>query len=486
MSLASYSLLAEYSQVEDTFITKEQAEIIASNYIKLSKNDFPTWKTASVNKVYTIYSSNNIILGYEASIIDEDGYNMGSIMVGNDYKDTIIQTYSEEGNSSAYYLIEYYKETLKPLFEEYGLTPVEFRMLGDMPLHFSIGVKFKEDVINNDFILQDGWFIFTINGENEKIYHIEKKSSIIPKTRDLHEVITNENEEYFNELLNGDEDSSILQIISSGSIEDIKIQPRSSVHIGSRSLFKNFHQETRKWNNSNRECLAGCAPVAISILLDYWDRNGYPRLINGTNNNTVSDTDVRFTINSIRNLIYTGCNGLGNNWYLSNFKDYITGRKYKSTVSNSIVLPFKKLRNEVDSRRPSLAVLNSKNTSDDANHVAVVYAYRDRSGISKDEYKVKTGWEGTTDRWYSRKSLKGLASVNITSASTTKIDALFDKLERVYPKYFSPKNTQSISYDNKGMYMRSYYSKKSYLYEQDGYLWYSLNNSSAQKGWEIL
>ena len=53
-------------------------------------------------------------------------------------------------------------------------------------------------------------------------------------------------------------------------------------------LFSNLYQERRGWTKgglTNGKCAACCGPVGWAILLEYWDRNGYPNLISSITDN---------------------------------------------------------------------------------------------------------------------------------------------------------------------------------------------------------
>ena len=152
ISQFSTSVFAEVS------ISEVQAKIIAENFVKIEKQNFPSWN--------------------EISFHDKKGNDRGYLIVGSDKNETIISSFSENGSSIYDSLVQYYESNLKQRFESLGLIPKETIFLGKIPFHFAVGVKFQEgnNVENNDFISQDGWFIFSPNPDSQK--KIYKKNEL--------------------------------------------------------------------------------------------------------------------------------------------------------------------------------------------------------------------------------------------------------------------------------------------------------------------
>lgn len=163
------------------------------------------------------------------------------------------------------------------------------------------------------------------------------------------------------------------------------------------NAFANYYQEDRKW--ANGKCYAGCAPVAAAILVQYWDRRGYPGLLSSENDNTnwsTSDSDVRWTIDELRKAMSTKCNGANGSTTVSNIgtglQKYITSRGVKKlSAANTSTLMWSRIIDEIDAGRPTLLHFELKKQK--GGHGAVVYEYRDNWFTSNDFVCVATGWQ---------------------------------------------------------------------------------------------
>jgi len=439
-------------------ISEDQARKIANNFIKIEKQNFPSWMNVSIKALYNIYSSNGYIVGYEISVHDKGGNDRGYIIVSSDKNKTIIPSFSENGLSISGSLFRYYENDLKQLFESLNLTTKEMRILGNLPFHFAIGIKFQElDYIDNaNFIVQDGWFIFSPNPNSHQALYKKnykrnyRKLSLTPSSK--------ENRDFYNALINGDENSKFFKKISSGKINNIKkigskSRMSSPINEGtiddgtvdeSSKLFSNIYQENREWTKggvkSDKMCYAGCGPVAWAILLEYWDRNGYPNLISSKTDNSnrfTTDPDIRWSINELRGYLETTCSDDGGAttwpWDIDQGDEYIKARGYKSNVySNTLEPGFWQIIEDINANRPPIALfdLDDGGVVDIPDHYVVVYAYEDKSGTANDRFKAKNGWQITTDSWYSRETITlfgaGITSLIITSSPSSPPKPYFD------------------------------------------------------------
>ncbi len=113
-------------------------------------------------------------------------------------------------------MLEYYNTTLTENFEKKGLKPVEFRILGRIPICFAIGVKFDEkNIEEKDFISEDGWYVFSDMPQcKNKIYHDNGKIS------KYQEIIGNsEGDKFRKDLLENNTESEFFIEESHGSIQ---------------------------------------------------------------------------------------------------------------------------------------------------------------------------------------------------------------------------------------------------------------------------
>ncbi|MCK6526452.1 C39 family peptidase [Myxococcota bacterium] len=164
------------------------------------------------------------------------------------------------------------------------------------------------------------------------------------------------------------------------------------------SAFSNWYQESRSWTSGT--CYTGCAPVAMGILMEYYDRHLWGSIIasDADNSNTShTDSDSRWTLDELRKGMGTWCSGSTGSTYTSKVDDggdsYAAGRGYVSWAFDNDVEwytgeTWPELRGEIDAERPVVAHLSNWN----GGHSVVVYAYEDHSGSSNDTVCVKTGW----------------------------------------------------------------------------------------------
>ena len=433
-------------------ISEVQAKTIAENFVEIEKQNFPSWNEVSIKNSHAIYSSNGVVVGYEISFHDKKGNDRGYLIVGSDKNETIIPSFSENGSSIYDALVQYYESNLKQRFESLGLIPKETIFLGRIPFHFAVGVKFQEGdhIENNDFISQDGWFIFSPNPDSQK--KVYKKSE---STRRSSRKSNEENEEFYDALINGDKNSKFFKKKSSGRIGNVRrTREAVSSSIGNGTpvegskLFSNFTQKmdpNKPWTKGgliNGKCAAGCGPVGWAILLEYWDRNGYPNLVSSITDNanrTTTDPDVRWTINELRGYLETTCkDGQGETmpWNIDQGEDYIKSRGYESNISTNMDFEpgFWDVIRDINANRPPLILFDSSkdftitgNIFGIPNHYVVAYAYDDYFGKFNDRFKVKTGWnylpDYPTDKWFNRDTISkwgaGVTSVEITSPATS-------------------------------------------------------------------
>ncbi|RKZ35849.1 MAG: hypothetical protein DRQ49_18775 [Gammaproteobacteria bacterium] len=440
-------------------ISEVQAKTIAENFVEIEKQNFPSWNEVSIKNSHAIYSSNGVVVGYEISFHDKKGNDRGYLIVGSDKSETIIPSFSENGSSIYDALVQYYESNLKQRFESLGLIPKETIFLGRIPFHFAVGVKFQEGdhIENNDFISQDGWFIFSPNPDSQK--KIYKKSKLTRRSsRKSHE----ENKEFYDALINGDKNSKFFKKESSGKIGNVR-RTREAVSssinnvtpVEGSKLFSNFTQKmdpNKPWTKGgliNGKCAAGCGPVGWAILLEYWDRNGYPNLVSSITDNanrTATDPDVSWTINELRGYLETTCkDGQGETmpWNIDQGEDYIKSRGYEPNVSTNMDFEpgFWDVIRDINANRPPLVLFDSSKDFTISgsvlgipNHYVVAYAYDDNFGTANDRFKVKTGWNSLpdypTDKWFNRDTIShwgaGVTSVEITSPPSLPPNPYFD------------------------------------------------------------
>ncbi|MEO8378277.1 MAG: C39 family peptidase [Acidobacteriota bacterium] len=170
---------------------------------------------------------------------------------------------------------------------------------------------------------------------------------------------------------------------------------------GGRGSFPSFYQESRKWPNGT--CSSGCTPVAAAALFEYWDRNGFPKLI-GTDSGNRKHTypyeaDVIKALEEIRSALGTYCLGdkAGTGATLSSnmptgMTKYAASKGYKSfTADNVVYFRWINLIDEINAGRP--AMLSFTQNGGKVGHTVTVYGYTDASGTSNDTICTMWGWD---------------------------------------------------------------------------------------------
>ncbi len=400
------------------------------------KDEFPEWKDATVSNQYEIFSSNGILVGYEISFVSPTGEDRGYIMVSAKRGDAVVPDFSAEGPSISSELIRYYEEVLAPQIKSAGLVVTEVIFMGALPGFYAIGLKFDRHLpILDEIPNQDGWFIFSPFPESASLqYNVDSQGNRARSSSPE----DGENDEFRKALINQDFSGEFFQKEDSGKIEgffdkDAKSRlPRRSSGSGGTSKavsggFSKFYQENRAWSKgglTDGTCHAGCSPVAWAILLEYWDRNGYPKMVSSDQDNRNTRTtapDVRWLINELRGWLKTTCTSTDNRqgstryWYNTRGKYYAHQRGYKNfSASNNYFGPaWWELIGAVKANQPPIAMIDSSpnDSTDGMDHAAVVYQYKDRRWNANDYFRVRTGWSRTTNKWYNKKYLFGITRV---------------------------------------------------------------------------
>lgn len=162
---------------------------------------------------------------------------------------------------------------------------------------------------------------------------------------------------------------------------------------GSRS-FSPFNQEDRPWTNGN--CNTGCTPVAFGILIEYWDRNGYPTLVGnpGDDANTDhTDDDVRWLMDQLRSRMSTYCVGDTRRSAATDSPNYVRAADHINTrnagqwtVDDTVVPEVRWLRlmGQIDVQNPVIVHYDASHQDGPVNHSAVAYEYTDNFGSDND------------------------------------------------------------------------------------------------------
>jgi len=438
--------LAYFPIISFAEVTEDEAVNIAKGFVRFQgeQGGFTQWVGATVPKLEKIYSSNGIIMAYEASVTTSDGQPSGYVMINARKGGGVAPVFSPEGESITTELNNYFNGLLNALEEvkkTYGLTKVavkEHVILGKLPVAFAIGVKLDNldefapypDLVKffDELPEQDGWYIFSDALENaNQDYHYEEMMED-PEARGLSDCETKALEDKLSEedsfrqaLANQDYSGQEFTEESSGSIS--KDEDKGYRQIG--GYFSPYNQEPYSWSTGGY-CVTGCGPVAWGIVLDYWDRYGYSNLLpNGDAHYDHRDSTVRWMMNELRRYLKTFCTREGGATYTS-YMDRGTiftrdrGYNFKSTTFYGYYVGrsnlWQNLMVSVNNGWPAIVVVDAaefmggRNTGN-PNHFVVADFYNDRYGTQCDYFCAKAGWGSNRSQCVSAYNLYDLVVI---------------------------------------------------------------------------
>lgn len=396
--------------IADENISKEEAYIVASNYLKLERLEFPVWENAKIKHIIPLYSSNNILVGYEATVVSDKDEPQGSILINANKKLDPVPSFSEEGESSYQFLLSYFVSELMLKINNEQLKPIEYQIIGAMPFFVSLGIKFEgnKKPENIDYVYQDGWYIFSPEPVAlREVYHYNKELIAIGAYKAL------EVQSSWDTLLSTSGHIEPLRSIESHEISFNSIKQESQSEnsdlkqkriVIMRDIFSNFYQEKKRWNGSSQKCWTGCIPIAWVTLLEYWDRKGYSKLISSSKDNyntSLNDPDIQTTLTELRSLLRTDCDGDGSFWNATRGEHYARSKGYSSSASNSSTSfdAWWRLKSNINKAYPIIAHLLREK------HATVAFGYKDFSGTRGDKIKVRMGHEKDNVRWHKASNL---------------------------------------------------------------------------------
>lgn len=426
-------------------VSENEAMEIAKGFVRFQgeQGGFTQWAGATVSKLEKIYSSNGIVMAYEAAITTVDGQAGGYVMVNARKGGGVAPIFSPEGETITTELNNYYNgllNSLEELKKNLSLTKIaatEHIILGKLPVAFALGVKLVNvdelapypDLVKffDELPEQDGWYIFSNAAENvDQDYHYDEIMED-PEARGLSDGETKALEDKLSEedsfrqaLASQDYSAQEFTEESSGSIS--AVDDKGAWRIG--GYFSPYNQENYFWTKGgtiNGMCVAGCGPVAWAIVLDYWDRYGYSNLLpNGDAHYDYRDPTVRWMINELRGLLKTDCSWRGAGTYTRYMDRAIYFTQWRGYNFKSSTLYYNLWSNliaSVNKGWPSIAVVDANElyrggyNTGNPNHYVVVDSYNDRYGIQCDYFCVKTGWGSSRSSCVWSDNLYGLTVI---------------------------------------------------------------------------
>ena len=404
-------------------VTLRQAATIAKNFVAFNSGACCSeWQKATRFTARRVFSTDGIVVSYEVAVQSDEGEKLGFIIVaaqkGNG---EVVTAFTSDGPSESDTLERYFATVIQPALAVVALKPIEKILIGTPTGAYAVGVKFAHhSSVLRDVPVQGGYYLFGVNPGITALSFTykdkEDRRRKLPGNPELQE-----ESDLRNALLTGDFSSSLFQEVSSGEIDGLT---KASASIS--GTFSSFYQEKRAWTKgglTNGTCYAGCAPVAWAIVLEYWDRNNYPKLIStdrDNSNTSTTDSDVRWTIDELRDVLKTTCTSAysGSTTYANAPKgiSYAKSRGYSSSSSSNTSILWSAwwdLLSAVDSKKPPIAALDT-NSDRVMDHSAVVYSYEDNWGTANDKYRFRTGWTSPTSLCYvTQNALYGLTKVTV-------------------------------------------------------------------------
>lgn len=407
----------------ETPVTLRQATTIAKNFVAFNAAaHFPEWQKATRFTVRKVFSTDGVVVSYEVAIKSDEDEQLGFVVVaaqrGNG---EVVTAFTSDGPSVSSNLERHFAEVIQPALADAALKPTEKTLIGTTTGAYALGVKFpRRSSVLRDVPTQDGYYLFSANpGVTALSFTYKDRQD--SKRQPPSSAELQEESELRKALLTGDFSSPLFQEVRSGEIEEFR---KGTASIS--GTFSSFYQEKRAWSKGGLTkgvCHAGCAPVAWAILLEYWDRNNYPKLIStdrDNSNTSTTDADVRWSIDELRGALKTTCTSdySGSTSYSNIPKgiSYAQSRGYSSSsASNTSILwsGWWDLLSAVDSKKPPIAILDTDGNKA-MDHAAVVYSYEDNWGTSNDKYCFRTGWDSPKYLCYvSQNRLYGLTKVTV-------------------------------------------------------------------------
>lgn len=181
--------------------------------------------------------------------------------------------------------------------------------------------------------------------------------------------------------------------------------------------FTPFSQEQRTWTHStsdSNDCYAGCTPIAAAMLIDFYDRNGFPYMI-GDDTQQVHHTSsilMRETIDDLRGYLNTYCreDGQGGTSQANSVKlvDYMNTRQTQQfsarRITYAAMSTYSYLMREINAQRPAIVHYHTQGTIG-TNHSAIAYGYQYGGAWADNFLTVRTGWSGQPEINYNIKSM---------------------------------------------------------------------------------
>jgi hypothetical protein len=396
LSLSSFNLAAytvEHPSTRSSQIlpsrTVDQASELAQAFVTSQKNQYGDWLNASINTITPLYDGLGQTQGYEVDIIDNKLQPLGYMIVEAVNNGINIAEYSMTGEAPSKILIKEYEQKTGENID---------------PLHFDVSMLWNGPGTSalRAFDSNSAAHFIAINPQQtfSDLTRVRQFPSL--STNQIH-INTNTNKR------NPDmaEQNELLHMPTKLSITPSVID----------WSFTPFDQEHRTWTNSTSDtntCYAGCTPIAAAMLIDFYDRNGFPHMI-GDETQQVHHTSsalMRETIDVLRGALKTYCreDGQGGTSQANSVKlvDYMNTRQEQQfssrRISYATMTTYVYLTREIKAQRPAIVHYHTQGTIG-TNHSAIAYGYQYGGTWADNFLKVRTGWSRQPEINYNIKSM---------------------------------------------------------------------------------
>lgn len=361
----------------------DDAEWVAERFVSLHADRSPTWARATLEPPFVYFDATGSPVLYEFPVHAVDGAPAGSVKVGAVEGAGVVRSFFTSGPATAESLLDQLGDKLGESVDE-----ADVELLADGPLF--VGVRFFGAAVTDDTVLQDGAggsiFAPSLVGVDAATLGDWPPPPVVSRES------IEEDRQVLDAYLSWS-DAKLRDAMASADWVSVTEPDFPSVDVGSGAAeFKNWYQESRPWTTGT--CDTGCAPLAMGMLLEYWDAT-YGDLIGDSSRNEWSShthTTVQTMLDDLRNEMGTWCSGGAGStytWNIDNGGDaYVDDQGYSWTFNNDLTSLWSNTKTEINAGRP--LVLSFAHWR--GNHSAVLYEYTDNSGSSNDWVCIKTGW----------------------------------------------------------------------------------------------
>ncbi len=447
----SISVFASQSP-NQPILQKSDAITMAINFAKVQPYED---KKVAVKDlvVHDIKDLNGITRSYEVSLFDEANNPVGYVNVPNRAGFDAISNYSFQGTSKTDKLQQRFAKQVelaelatgnKAFFvgSELGAVAIAVKLNGTLLSPMAKGYQIIGDyAVFTQFPKKSlQGLIQPINAKKIKSF----KNSLAEETKLRQQLLTGDSniEQQDNVQINK---LDINQLSKKNIIQQNAIA--GVLQENQPTEFKGYNQYSLYKDGAEKTCTSGCTPTAYMMLLDYWDRNGFPNLIAGATDrekypiksgNYYGEDDNRYyvTFNSympdddmideyafeallkVRKYLKTQCDASTMGFDIWRGEKYIKDVGYNAKINRvsgvfGNQLAWDKLKAEIDAGRPVLFSMTLDGTWF-AKHSAVAYGYKDVAGTEHDKVYLVMGLGSNKGQEVKRNVHIGTTSVVIS------------------------------------------------------------------------